>query len=995
MACEGPRATAEGCTGACECFPDGFQGFVDSVDGAFKKTQAFVMTTDPAYCSIASQNIDDEINLNYECCLDTCGGEMEEYVSCTFNDELSVAFGLVGCERTPPGGGGGGDGEGGIPMLYVIVGVVVLLLVCCCCCCGCYYRRRKINAAKKNGGGVNVNIDLKSESKDVTDSTTQNQNPQSPPPGGANSQNSKAETAQTSDTWDNPAFDVERPPMHQQQPPMYPPPPQQTQQGYPHGSQRDLYGGMDDWSRMEDSTPPVRGPPQRVSSRRSLRDIMDDDEMDPYNDQDDYGRSTRSRRKGRSLDRSTRSRSNRSLRSYDDDEDYDDDRDSRSGRRSRSKSRRTRKKDKKKHRSASRSRSLSSDTSSSSGSGTASRSRGKKKRAKEIEKARKLIEEHENTKKSKKKLDKEEKASANAEIKTMLDQLKKDRDAMEEKMKKAEEEAKKLKLEKVNSAKSLLELEMAEETNGMNSSGHMRRSAKKDAVKAELEAARQEREEMLALINQLEGAQMTMMQQSQHLRKFGMDDFEDDNKSMGVGSVFGLGGAGPGGPGAGAGNANANANATDELHRQLEETEEMTRNLKYEKKLKKLEIEQLKIMSNGQMTPDIDQAERDRREITKKLKRAQEQTASLHTQILRSQSQAMAQSQEPTFDPLLGSSRAELGLGGGSGHQRRRGSGHGLTQDQPNMNMGMGMMRTNSSNQLMGNSSFGNLMAAAGPGGGGGMGMGMIPGMDAGGFNPPMQQYGGAEGGYGMEVGYPNQQQLGPMAGMTIDSSTGMCIADDITMDEQLKDSAGTSSHDRKSRKKSKRDKKHSHSSSPSPTSPIREIEPSKPKEQDNRPSGWLGETIRRNSVKDLADLMGDDDDDDYGGGGRSTSYEPLGQSHRGGRSHNQLDPGGSSHGRSKKKSMGSSSHHRRSGSRDRNDDGIGGSSRHGRSHSKSRSSSRDTTSTHSRSGGSGKRDRARRAEKKLRDEMKRSRSSRSTRSFDPDSSMDSGDDFY
>ena len=198
MACEGPRATAEACTAAAacgECFSEGFQAFQDSVDGAFKKTQAFVMTTDPRFCKVASQSIDDEIEMNYSCCTDTCGAEMEEYVSCTFNDELAVAFGLVGCERTPPAGEGG-DGEGGIPLLYIIIGVAVLVLLCCCCCCGCYYRRRRINAAKKNAnGGVNVNIDLKSETKNVTDNTTTQQpntNQQFPGAGGANSQNSKA-----------------------------------------------------------------------------------------------------------------------------------------------------------------------------------------------------------------------------------------------------------------------------------------------------------------------------------------------------------------------------------------------------------------------------------------------------------------------------------------------------------------------------------------------------------------------------------------------------------------------------------------------------------------------------------------------------------------------------------------------------------------------------------------------------------------------------------
>ena len=154
------------------------------------------MTTDPRFCKVASRSIDDEISTNYACCTDTCSAELEEYVACTFNQELAPAFGLVGCERTPPAGSGDGDDEGGIPMLYIIIGVAVLVLLCCCCCCGCYYRRRRINAAKKNSNGVNVNIDLKSETKNVKDNTTQQQqqqpNQQQQFPGGANSQNSKA-----------------------------------------------------------------------------------------------------------------------------------------------------------------------------------------------------------------------------------------------------------------------------------------------------------------------------------------------------------------------------------------------------------------------------------------------------------------------------------------------------------------------------------------------------------------------------------------------------------------------------------------------------------------------------------------------------------------------------------------------------------------------------------------------------------------------------------
>jgi hypothetical protein len=182
MSCDALRSSVESCSSAgpdCTCFVDGggSQEFVDAVDGAFKKTQAFVMTTDPAYCDVAAQNIDDEVALNWSCC---CAAEVDEYITCTFNQELAVAFGLVGCERSASSGDeegeGDGDDDGGLPLMYIIIGVVVvMLLLCCCCGCYCWRRRRLAAAANAKKGEVNVNVNMTSETKNVTENVTSNQ----------------------------------------------------------------------------------------------------------------------------------------------------------------------------------------------------------------------------------------------------------------------------------------------------------------------------------------------------------------------------------------------------------------------------------------------------------------------------------------------------------------------------------------------------------------------------------------------------------------------------------------------------------------------------------------------------------------------------------------------------------------------------------------------------------------------------------------------------
>lgn len=170
MACTAQQGTADSCIAsdaACADCPlfseDGMEGFMSAVDGAFAKTQAFVMTTDPAFCDVAADGINQEITASYSCC---CQTELTDYVKCNFDQELAVSFGLVGCEyggsedEAEGEGGDGGDGE--FP-LFIVIGAVAAVLLLLCCCCGCYcYRRRR------NNNNVQVKVDIKSETKNET-----------------------------------------------------------------------------------------------------------------------------------------------------------------------------------------------------------------------------------------------------------------------------------------------------------------------------------------------------------------------------------------------------------------------------------------------------------------------------------------------------------------------------------------------------------------------------------------------------------------------------------------------------------------------------------------------------------------------------------------------------------------------------------------------------------------------------------------------------------
>lgn len=168
MACTAQQGTADSCIAsdaACADCPlfseDGMEGFMKAVEGAFAKTQAFVMTTDPAFCNVAADGINQQITASYSCC---CQTELTDYVKCNFDQELAVSFGLFGCEyggsEAEGEGEDGGDGE--FP-LFIVIGAVAAVLLLLCCCCGCYcYRRRR------NNNNVQVKVDIKSETKNET-----------------------------------------------------------------------------------------------------------------------------------------------------------------------------------------------------------------------------------------------------------------------------------------------------------------------------------------------------------------------------------------------------------------------------------------------------------------------------------------------------------------------------------------------------------------------------------------------------------------------------------------------------------------------------------------------------------------------------------------------------------------------------------------------------------------------------------------------------------
>lgn len=662
------------------------------------------------------------------------------------------------------------------------------------------------------------------------------------------------------------------------------------------GSQRSLRGfddefdDRDNWSRQVDT----RRGMGRGSSHKSLRDF-DDESLDDKSD----GRSCiliklhRGKERSSRLSRSyNRSSSRNSLRDYDDDT-YDSDDDSRSA--GRSKRSRKSKKSKKKKRSSSRSR--LSDTSDSDSDRRTSKDKAKKSRKsrdKALRDARKLIEKHE----KEQELDEEQAQTAASEMAFLIATLKKEREDMESKLKKIEDEATKLKLERIESQKSLMDLE------------HQAKVDRKAAALADLEAVKKEKEEMVKMILQLEQAKMSMEGRfhSNTGVGLGVAPIDSDDRRLGLGGVFGL----PclntssrfnGSLGTRTSGSSDIQSQMEDLQLRLIHAEGNSQQLKLDKRTKKVEIEQLKAISGGISTPLLEASERQKREISKKLKRFEEEKAQIRSQMAhldhgRTMMEAPmlaphdAQGQ-PYIDafgvsyhgsteghqnnPLLGTTQRQV--------RRRSSIGHGISQPVAvgTVSRPANLVRSNSHNQLM---NYNDPKVD-------------IPGMDAG---------------------------MGIMSGLTIDSNNNIHVADDITMASDIKESSSGT--------KNKNWNGESEKKATSDTA---------------SPAGWLGEQIRRNSCKDLMGL-GDGDG-------------PLDRSYRSTLS--GRDPGGSDHRSSRQRN--------RSKGRD----------------SSSRGNSRSRSTHHGRSGSNdgveSKRERARRSEKRLRDEMRRSRgsSSRSLRSVD------------
>jgi hypothetical protein len=141
------KACVEGDAAACSCFVPPFDTvFPEEVKGAYRKTMAFEVPGDPAFCDAANMEVCTILETTAGCC---CGAEITEYVNCAFETELNPVFGAGECPHTCGGGGGGGGdgggGEGGGGMMMIVAIAFVLIILCCCCGGFFYYRRRKNN----------------------------------------------------------------------------------------------------------------------------------------------------------------------------------------------------------------------------------------------------------------------------------------------------------------------------------------------------------------------------------------------------------------------------------------------------------------------------------------------------------------------------------------------------------------------------------------------------------------------------------------------------------------------------------------------------------------------------------------------------------------------------------------------------------------------------------------------------------------------------------
>lgn len=148
MACATELSAAASCVSSnaagCSCFGANFTStFPSDILNAYRKTMAFEIPGDPAFCTKANSFVCNYFTTTGSCC---CKTETEAYAKCAFTSILDPQFGATGCEQSCGGSSGGGTGGGG--MMPIIAIVVVLLLVFF----GgffCYRRRRRLRLTKE------------------------------------------------------------------------------------------------------------------------------------------------------------------------------------------------------------------------------------------------------------------------------------------------------------------------------------------------------------------------------------------------------------------------------------------------------------------------------------------------------------------------------------------------------------------------------------------------------------------------------------------------------------------------------------------------------------------------------------------------------------------------------------------------------------------------------------------------------------------------------
>jgi hypothetical protein len=353
----------------------------------------------------------------------------------------------------------------------------------------------------------------------------------------------------------------------------------------------------------------------RSSSRRSLRDVFDDDDGDRSESRRRRrsGSRTRSRSARKSMRRNTfdddddddfetcRTRkSSRGIRKgsshkhYDDDDEYDSDdpddcsSDSESGY-SRSNSKRT-SKSKRTLKSQKRKQNRSKDES--------------------IRQARSILKDY----KKSETLDEATCSRMDMEMTNLVAELKLQRQEMELKLKATQEEASKLKEECNNSNSRLMELE----------ADH--REKDKKLATAELEVVKKEKNEMAKMIKKLEEAKAEMekklsraTEETETLKQENQDtvskvcEMEEEKEKLKA-------------------KLTTLEDSRDDIHRRLMEADLRSAQLKEEKKAKTIEIQQHK---KAGATAMVESSERQRRTISKNIKRLEEERAQMRSMMAK------------------------------------------------------------------------------------------------------------------------------------------------------------------------------------------------------------------------------------------------------------------------------------------------------------------------------------------------------------------------